>query len=92
MKNATIIKREYRCGSCGGPVTKPACPTATGKGLGHWKCVNRHCTRLATSINKAGALNQFTRDDGKTYTDMNAVNTGQSPKARVLVRLVKVEA
>lgn len=85
----TIFKREYKCGICGGDVQKDPCPTR-GMGLGKWRCVRRGCTKPATSINQAGSMNKGVDNNGRPFVT-SPMNTGRSPHAVVVVKLVKLD-
>ena len=81
------MRRIYTCGTCGGPVVKPACPT-NDNGLGHWKCVTKGCVRADTSINQAGAMNAGVDNNGRRFVT-GPVQTGRSSKAVVRVKMVR---
>lgn len=76
------VVRIYSCALCGGPVTK----NAKSEGLGKFKCVNKGCTVPATSINKSGPMATWIDSNGRKH-EATAIRTGQSPHARVRVRL-----
>lgn len=73
----------YICAFCKGPVSKPP---AGKDGLGSWRCVNKNCRQPARSTNKAGALFNGWRNPGGSPQTVSPIQTGQSPKARVMVK------